>query len=57
MEKEGFIPLGQCGQGSYGKVMMGVSTNTHKPLAIKIVSCLILHKHEQLLKHLSPTIG
>eukprot|EP00347_Sterkiella_histriomuscorum_P000150 403376979 len=37
MEKEGFIPLGQCGQGSYGKVMMAVSTNTHKPLAIKIV--------------------
>ena len=37
-EKEGFYSLGMCGQGSYGKVIMGLSAESHKPLAIKVVS-------------------
>ena len=34
-----FTPLGQCGQGSYGRVLMAVTNNYRElPLAIKIVS-------------------
>lgn len=34
-----FTPLGQCGQGSYGRVLMAVTNNYRElPLAVKIVS-------------------
>ena len=39
--KAGFTPLGQCGQGSYGKVLMAVTNHNDTPLAVKIVINLL----------------